>query len=137
MKYTEKDLDILARTIYGEARGELYLYGITPLLAVANVVVNRYRKNFGKSISEICLAPYQFSCWNKNDVNYKIITQESIDDVVFGKCKEIAEKVLSEKWPDITDGCDHYHARSIKPNWATYLAPKRIFGTQYFYSIKN
>ncbi len=137
MKYSEKDLDILARTIYGEARGEFYLFGITPLLAVANVIVNRYRKNFGKSISEICLAPYQFSCWNKNDVNYKIITQKTIDDIVFGKCQEIAEKVLNEKWPDITYGCDHYHARAIKPKWAVGRIPNHIFGTQYFYSIKN
>ena len=137
MNYSEKDLDILARTVYGEARGELFLYGITPIIAVANVVVNRYKKKFAKSIREVCLAKYQFSCWNKNDPNYKIISRENINDVIFGKCLDIAKNVLDEKWPDITDGCDHYHSKNIKPYWAAYLVPKRIFGTQYFYSINR
>ena len=66
-----------------------------------------------------------------------MISEKYIDDVVFGKCREIAKNVLDEKWPDITDGCDHYHSSIIKPYWAARLKPKRIFGTQYFYAFKN
>ena len=36
----KNDLDILARTLYGEARGE----GTEGMEAVANVIMNRYRK---------------------------------------------------------------------------------------------
>jgi hypothetical protein len=38
------DKDILARTIYGEARGELQKFGKKSLCAIANVVINRLKK---------------------------------------------------------------------------------------------
>jgi spore germination cell wall hydrolase CwlJ-like protein len=138
MNYSENDLQILARTIYGEARGELNKFGISSFIAVANVVLNRKKKNFANSIADVCTAPYQFSCWNRNDPNYRKIMNISREDAnIFDKCLETAENVLSEKWPDLTDGCDHYHERSIKPYWAVYLTPKRIFGSHYFYVLKN
>ncbi|MDR3156050.1 MAG: cell wall hydrolase [Holosporaceae bacterium] len=138
MNYSQNDLQTLAKTIYGEARGELHKFGIVSLIAVANVVVNRKRKNFANSIAEVCVAPYQFSCWSKSDPNYKKMMRITSEEAhIFGKCLETAENVLSEKWPDITDGCDHYHERSIRPYWAVYLIPKRIFGSHYFYVLKN
>lgn len=137
MDFTRQDIETLAETIYGEARGELYKFGIASLIAVANVVVNRKRKNFAKSIHDICTAPYQFSCWNKNDPNYLKIVDKTKDCIVYGKCMEVAENVLLEKWPDLTDGCDHYHERSIKPYWAAYISPKRIFGSHYFYALRT
>ena len=138
MNYTKKDLSTLAKTIYGEVRGELSNYGVASLIAVANVVTNRKKKNFAKTIYDVCISPYQFSCWNKNDPNHiKIINMEPGKCYIFDKCLEVSENVLQEKWPDLTDGCDHYHARSITPNWAIFLKPKRIFGTHYFYSLKN
>ncbi|MDR2794797.1 MAG: cell wall hydrolase [Holosporaceae bacterium] len=136
MKFTKQDLYTLAKTIYGEARGEYYSYGISSLMAIANVVVNRKNKNFAPTICDVCLAPYQFSCWNKNDPNYKIITEIS-SDAIFKKCQETAENVLAEKWPDLTDGCDHYHQKCIKPHWAAHLQPRRIFGSHYFYELKK
>lgn len=138
MKYTKSDTDTLARTIYGEARGEFYSFGLAPLIAVANVVFNRRKKNFADTIQKVCTAPYQFSCWNKNDPNYlKITVQKYGTDSIFDKCYEVAENVLSERWPDLTDGCDHYHFRGIKPYWAVYLRPKRIFGSHFFYVLKE
>lgn len=35
------DLQIFARTLYGEARGEVKKYGVESLMAVAHVVMNR------------------------------------------------------------------------------------------------
>ena len=137
MNFNQQDLDTLARTIYGEARGELYKFGIFSLIAVANVVMNRKKKNFAKTIHNVCVAPYQFSCWNKNDPNYSKIVNPPENCVIFRKCLEIAENVLSEKWPDLTDGCDHCHERSIKPYWAVYRSPKRIFGSHFFYVLRS
>ena len=138
MTYTQQDVDVLARTIYGEARGELYKYGIASLIAIANVIYNRYKKKFGLSIEEICLKKYQFSCWNKNDPNYEKIKSVNENQChVFRKCIEISTNILSDKWPDLTDGCDHYHATFLKPSWALYQKPKYIFGDHAFYSIKN
>lgn len=131
-----EDIDVMARTLYGEARGEVKKFGIVALIAVANVIFNRYKKKFAKTIKEICLAPKQFSCWNTGDPNYKKITTVTEDDMLFRKCLSVAENVLSGKYPDITDGCDHYHANYAKPYWAAYLQPKRIFGSHYFYSLR-
>ena len=69
-----QDEDILARTLYGEARGEK----IAGMEAIASVILNRLafsrQKNgywWGNTITEICRKPYQFSCWNQDDVNYQ------------------------------------------------------------------
>ncbi|MDR1561253.1 MAG: cell wall hydrolase [Holosporaceae bacterium] len=137
MNFLFEDLDVLSRTIYGETRGDLYRFGVASLIAVANVVANRKNKNFAKTIRDVCLAPHQFSCWNKNDANYEKIKNITTDCAVFRKCQEIAENVLLEKWPDLTDGCDHYHHRNIKPYWAAYFEPKRAFGSHYFYNLRN
>ena len=54
------DLDILARTIYGEARGEKTV----GKKAIACVVLNRYKSGkwfAGKTIAETCQKIYQFS----------------------------------------------------------------------------
>jgi spore germination cell wall hydrolase CwlJ-like protein len=137
MNFTKTDLYILARTIYGEGRGELHKGGTAPLIAIANVVVNRKNKKFAKTVAEVCQAPYQFSCWNKEDKNYTKINNVSEEDSVFRICAEVADNVLQEKWPDLTDGCDHYHEKSIKPFWAAYREPKRIFGSHYFYELRR
>lgn len=136
MDFSEQDLDTLSRTIYGEARGEFYKFGLAPLIAVANVIFNRKKKKFEKTIYEVCKAPYQFSCWNKNDPNFLEINTANKSLVIFRKCWEVAENVLLEKWPDLTDGCDHYHTKSIKPYWAVYKEPKRIFGSHFFYVLR-
>jgi spore germination cell wall hydrolase CwlJ-like protein len=137
MDFTKNDVNILAKTIYGEARGELYKCGLASLIAVANVVMNRKYKNFAKTVADVCTAPHQFSCWNKDDSNYAQLMSITEDCKIFAKCLEVAENVIAGKWPDLTDGCDHYHERSIKPYWAVYLTPKRIFGSHYFYALKT
>lgn len=133
----DKEIDIMARTIFGEARGELARYGTVALIAIANVIFNRYKKHFAKSIDAVCLAPQQFSCWNKNDPNYsKMIAVDEKNDI-FRKCLEIATNVINGKYPDITDGCDHYHAYYVKPYWAANLRPKHTFGSHYFYNLSK
>ena len=131
------DIKILAKTIYGEARGELNNFGLAPLIAVGHVVLNRLRKKFAKSISDVCLAPYQFSCWNFKDPNYEKLKNIDESSSIFKTCLEISKNLIEGNWPDLTDGCDHYHAKSIKPYWASHLTPKRVFGNHLFYSLKN
>ncbi|MDR0555400.1 MAG: cell wall hydrolase [Holosporaceae bacterium] len=137
MKFSKADLNVLAKTIYGEGRGELYKFGLASLIAIANVVVNRKNKNFAKTVLDVCLAPHQFSCWNPRDINHRELKNITEENVIFKICIEVAENVLSEKWPDLTDGCDHYHERSVKPFWAAYFEPKRIFGSHCFYELRK
>ena len=131
------DLKILAKTIYGEARGELNNFGLAPLIAVGNVVLNRLRKKFANSIPEVCLAPYQFSCWNQKDPNYEKLKNLDESSTIFKTCLKVAKNLIEGTWPDLTDGCDHYHEKSIKPYWAGQLTPKRVFRNHLFYSLKN
>ena len=62
--------EVLARTLYGEARGE----GLPGIEAVACVILNRVafakargRYWWGNTVSQVCLKPGQFSCWNAGD----------------------------------------------------------------------
>jgi N-acetylmuramoyl-L-alanine amidase len=131
--------DILARTIYGEARGEYAEGGIAPLIAVGNVVMNRVRAKgrYGNSIVEVCRQPFQFSCWNEGDPNRKLLMRPEIADPVFIICSEVAARVALGQWPDLTRGSDHYHAVTlpILPSWARNRKPRVRFGNHIFYQL--
>ena len=62
------DAQLLALTIYGEARGE----SAEGKIAVGSVIIERvhHRKWDGQTIKEVCLKPWQFSCFNERDPNY-------------------------------------------------------------------
>lgn len=132
-----EDIDTLARTIYGEARGEFAKTGIATFIAVANVVFNRTkRKSFwGGSIRDICLQPKQFSCWNAQDPNYAPLKKVMRGEMVFDLCWNVAQNVLEEKWPDLTKGADHYHALSVAPFWALGRKPLLTLGNHVFYQL--
>jgi len=136
------DLDVLARTIYGEARGEFNQTdgGLGALMAIANVIVNRtkFPQRFGKSISEICLKPHQFSCWNANDANYQMITSVQLgDNHIFDLCWNVAENIYQGKWPDLTHGSDHYYASwlSYTPAWVKGVKPQACIGQHIFFKL--
>jgi len=132
-------VDILARTVYGEARGEYEHVegGISALIAVGNVVMNRLKAKswYGSSIEEICQKPYQFSCWNLGDPNRAILLREEISDPVFDVCHQVATKVALEEWPDLTKGSDHYHAFSVLPPWARGQKPRLQLARHIFYQL--
>lgn len=125
------DTETLVLTIYGEARGE----SIEGQIAVACVIRNRAGNS--KSIKEICLAPFQFSCWNKNDPNYpilmeiadKLIIGQKLTDPILRQCIWVAQGVINSDLLDITHGAEYYLTNQLiesgkLPSWA--LASKRI-----------
>jgi hypothetical protein len=61
-------VQVLCLTIYGEARGE----PTEGKIAVGSVILERvdHRNWDGKTITEVCFKPYQFSCYNERDPNY-------------------------------------------------------------------
>lgn len=135
------ELDIFARTIYGEARGEYENFegGISALIAVGNVIMNRLKAQswYGGTIQEICLKPWQFSCWNKGDPNRALLIESQIRDPVFTVCYRVATKVALEEWPDLTKGSDHYHAVTLPvfPAWARERKPKVRVARHIFYQL--
>lgn len=105
------DAGTLARTIYGEARGQ----SAAAQQGVASVVLNRLKGGFpGGSVAGICLAPKQFSCWLVNDPNYpKITTQLDTQSPTYLQCLSIATRAVAGSLPDDTDGAVFYHDTSI------------------------
>lgn len=137
---TNHDIDICARTIYGEARGEYKSYGPAALIAVANVIMNRHKRigKYGKTIADVCLKPHQFSCWNQKDPNRLLIQDENITtDPLFNICLIVARKIAEGLWPDLTRGSDHYHATSCLPYWSRPGKVKLRLGNHIFYKLEK
>lgn len=136
------EIEILARTIYGEARGELNRLdgGIASLIAIGNVVMNRVhqKKWYGKTVTEVCLKPWQFSCWNSNDPNYEVL-MGPLSGKLIDTCQYIAERLINEQWPDLTGGCDHYHATTLRnfPSWTLKTKAKCRIGQHIFYDLRT
>ncbi len=136
-----QDIDILARTIWGEARGE----SIRGMEAIAMVVMNRMRLSarwvlqgkktwWGGTIREICLKSYQFSCWNPSDPNRQKLNSIGVDNKAFIICHRIARRAVNGVLEDILDGSTHYHAKSITPHWSLGKSPCCIIGNHLFYN---
>ena len=132
-----RDTDILARTIYGEARGE----SISGQEAIASVILNRVaiaksrgRYWWGNTIAGVCLAPWQFSCWNKNDPNRKIIERADDADIGFCICKRIALRAVSGLLEERSSGASLYLNRSLRPKWSVGKIPCAEIGSHVFYN---
>jgi N-acetylmuramoyl-L-alanine amidase len=128
----ERSIDVLARTLWGEARGE----GRTGIDAVAAVVVNRLRRprRFGATIEEICRKPFQFSCWNENDPNLPKLLAVGPDNRELAVCLEVAKAAVEGRLADPTGGADHYHHRSVQPAWSAGRTPSAIIGNHLFFN---
>lgn len=133
----DKDIDIMARTIWGEARSE----GEQGMKAVACVIMNRFNENiwYSKykgehSIKAVCLKPKQFSCWNADDPNSKMCSSVNTNDKIFVEAIEIAKNAKNGKIKDITKGANHYFADYIKaPKWVKDMKFCIKIGRHNFY----
>ena len=125
------DREILAKTLWGEARGE----GRVGMHAVANVILNRARKPgwWGTNIREVCLKRRQFSCWNPDDPNRKKMLAVTDEDPSYRVAVELADMAIQGVLEDITRGADHYHTKTIKPYWAKAEKPIAEWGNHLFY----
>lgn len=133
---TPEDIEIMARTIWGEARGESY----EGKVAIGWVIRNRASKspkyNWSSKISQVCLQKFQFSCWNKNDSNLVKIKSVTTSDPTFKECLEIAKKVVAGELADISNGADHYYANYIRrPYWAIGETPVAKIGVHLFFRL--
>ena len=118
----------LAKTIYGEARGE----NVETMLAVGWVIRNRLTaKRYGDTYKDVVLQRKQFSCWNENDPNYKVI-KGTIKGRLWEVCIGVAIVVMqsAEKYNPIV-GVRHYYDRSLDnnpPYWAEAGEYMSVYG---------
>lgn len=134
--FASADIDVLARTIYGEARGE----DDEGKIAVACVVLNRITSGvtwWGYDVQTVCKKPYQFSCWNVGDPNRSIIMAASKKDPVFAKCLSIASDAVRRKLIDATNGADSYKRTGTTASWAKNLTPVATIGHHEFYVTRT
>lgn len=113
----ETDLIALTLTMIGEARGD----GIDGMKAVGCTIMNRVAHPSwrGKTISEVCLKPWQYSCWNENDPNRGYLNSLPVTDRLYQKAANIAQDLIDGTLSDITNGATYYYrAGSLKPKWA-------------------
>jgi N-acetylmuramoyl-L-alanine amidase len=136
VNFNENDVVITAKTIFGEARGE----SVAGQHAVAWVIRNRaahahQHRHFGDgSPASACLAKYQFSCWNANDPNSRLLRSMTAGDKRLQPFIAIARAVFASD-DDPTKGATYYYVRSIKtPAWAIGQKPVASIGHHLFFA---
>lgn len=136
--YRELEVDVLARTIFGEARGE----PTEGMEAIANVVLNRVKVAqkkgkywWGNNIIGVCQKPYQFSCWNKSDPSYQRLINVTDKNIHFATALRIARRAVIGTLSDRTNGATHYHADYVSPYWARGEKPVKTIGRHIFYNL--
>jgi N-acetylmuramoyl-L-alanine amidase len=128
------DVDTLARTLFGEARNQQR----AGMEAVAWVILNRARigaPRFADTISGVCKAPHQFTCWSKSDPNSRICSAVDESDPSFLLALNVATSVLGGMVDDPTKGSDHYFVSKMKnpPEWRKKMLLQATIGAHSFY----
>ena len=116
------DFFVLTGTLYGEIRGGT----LEAKQNVGQVIQIRYedlkKKNPQATYREICLAPYQFSCWNHSDVNRsKILTDNGhFRTKAWELCAQVAWNIMQGNNPDRVKGARNYYSLSMAepPAWS-------------------
>lgn len=139
------DLDVMALTVWAESRGE----GVRGQSAVAWVIRNRWehprwwsrnRDNIpDDTIASVCLDPWQFSCWNPNDPQRKLLVDpKTLERADVKSIRQVCEKVLLSEILDPTDCSDHYCTTKIVKftNWARSRKPVAMIGNHSFFRIE-
>ncbi len=128
---------------YGEARSE----PVQGIVAVCHTFTNRVDAHswFGKSITEVVLKPWQYSCLHPKGGprNYEkvLALAEALvkgDDSIkhWKQVAWITRGVLVDMLDDNTKGSTHYHAATMNPRpaWAQSVTPTIQIGGHVFYA---
>ena len=131
----EKDSDVVAMTILGEARGE----GEAGMYAVACVIAQRsieWKRN-GKAITpkQVCLQDWQFSCWNKNDPNRKKLPTllKTHQHAAYAKMLAVNIKNLQRSY---VGNADHYCHVNTHNKWTRKGKSIKVIGKHKFYKLR-
>ncbi|MBH8610484.1 cell wall hydrolase [Pseudomonas mohnii] len=143
MSVTERDRDVLVRTLWGEARGESLVGQIAVAWSIRNRVemdLNRDGKPdwWGEGYAEVCQRPYQFSCWNKNDPNFAYLSgAKAIPLRELAQARIAADQVIDGKVPDPTGGATHYYATTMPKPPAWVKGAKQTLGLGHHLFFKD
>ena len=124
------ELEVYAKTVYAEARGEPEEGQIW----VAWVIKNRARMNrdyWGRNrVKDVCLCPGQFECWNnRNDIEIR-------EPQIYQRIRQLTREIYgAPHGSDPTRGSDHYHnpAKEGRPDWVNNCVFVRTIRNHDFY----
>jgi N-acetylmuramoyl-L-alanine amidase len=89
----------------------------------------------GANLFDVCLAPYQFSCWLLSDANRSKMIALAEDDPMLRRCEVAFDTAAAARDADPTAGATHYHADTIAPPaWAVNLSPTAHIGHHLFFA---
>ena len=131
------EIDTLARTIWGEARGE----GRIGMECVAEAIRNRVRdRRWPDTYAGVCKQRLQFSCWNPDDANLPKLLRVSLDDREFMSAYAIAAATIAGHIPPRLNGANHYLTCALfdcaaRPKWAHLDAPQVRIGRHVFLTL--
>lgn len=126
------DIELFARTLWGESAGE----SVRGIEAVAAVVMNRAATLAGGSIDEACRG---FSCWNDSNPDRPRMLglkagAGSVGELLYTTCLRIARRAVAGVLEDPTGGATLYHDRSTLPDWTRGREPIAEIGNRLFYA---
>lgn len=141
------DPQVVALTLWGEARGSSA--GLRA--AVGSVVLNRVKAQhgtWGHTAREVCLKPWQFSCWKVEggaanhaalmDVARHLLRGELIGPIL-RHCLALGAEVCTGVLPDSVHTATMYYAPDAMvppgkvPPWAVGLSPVAVIDGTHFY----
>lgn len=135
-------VDVLARTLWGEARGE----GEARMEAVAAVVLNRVETSarlggrhwWGRDVVSVCRCKLQFSCWNPGDPDRAELLAVNERDPSFRLAKSVAERAIAGRIDDPTCGATTYKVASLPwpYSWGRPRLPLVTIGKHAFYNLE-
>lgn len=116
------DVDLVARVMWAEARGEPLL----GLLGVAYVILNRVDAHtwYGSTIQEVSLMPYQFQ-------GLQQAVEIANDNVDLVRIRRLAFLALERQVDDPTHGATHFYSGK-KPYWADDMVVTAKIGGHTF-----
>ena len=150
MSTTPQELDVLAKTLWAEARGE----GFDGMVAVACAIRNRVDISAAKKGKPmwwgvgwvgVCTKGattsngrviHQFSCWNADDPNRDyLVGKKPIPKDQYDLAMKAARTVAVEDAPDVSLGATHYYATTMPrpPSWIVGATKTAKIGRHVFY----
>jgi spore germination cell wall hydrolase CwlJ-like protein len=137
-KYSEADIDLVARVVWGESRQQ----PIKGQEWVVHVIINRLLKgDWGGSIKDVVTFKvgryHAFSALNRFDPNYRKLMAVTEDDEDFVIAKEVTRRVIEGRanqiLADASKGSLYYHATYVWPRWAAKRNQTAKIGAHIFY----
>lgn len=127
------DSTIAALNIWMEARGESY----EGKVAVAEVIRNRMKSGkWGKTATNVCLSPYQFSGWNTKDPNRIAALLLDDTDAQYQACLKAWNYVNQDHPSETVKGATLYYNPKVIPIPPAWAKPENLLarvGNHVFY----